>query len=180
MVGPAAVKCQLTLSPATQDVGASATQFTVAVAAGRECAWTSRSDAAWTQAAPASGQGDGTLTLNVASNTQQSARTANVVVNDTALRITQAAVPAPCTYSISPGSRSFADSGGNGSFTLQTGSSCSWTSSVSVSWITVLSAPSGTGPATFTYLVARNQGKPDRSGTITVAGRTHTVTQDGR
>ena len=180
MVGPAAVKCQLTLSPATQDVPAAATQVTVAVTAERECAWTSRSDASWTQAAPATGQGDGTLTLNVGANSQQSARTATVVVNDASTLIRQAAAVAPCSYSISPGSRSFSDSGSSGSFTLQTGSGCSWTSSVSVSWITVLSPPSGSGPATFTYLVARNQGKPTRTGTISVAGQTHTVTQDGR
>jgi hypothetical protein len=180
MVGPGAVKCELTLSATTQAVPASASQITVAVGAGRECAWSSRSDAAWTQVAPASGQGDGTLTLNVGANTQQSGRTANVIVNDVSILITQAAAPTPCSYAMTPVSRHFSDPGGTGTFTLQTGSGCSWTSLVSVSWITLVSPPSGTGPATFTYLVARNQGKPDRSGTITVAGQTHTVAQDGR
>jgi hypothetical protein len=179
MTGPGAVKCQIALSAATQDVPAAASQFTVGVDATRECAWDSHTDTSWAQASPATGQGEATLTVSVSSNTQQSVRTGTVFVNDAALKVTQAAAPAPCSYSLSPTTRSFSENGGTGTFAVQTGPTCPWTASVGVSWI-VVSNPNGTGPATVIYVVERNQSHNSRSATISVAGRSHLVTEAGR
>jgi hypothetical protein len=178
MTGPGAVKCQITLSASGQDVPATASQFTVNVDATRDCAWNSQSDASWTQTSPASGQGEATLTVSVGTNTQQSTRAATVFVNDASLKVTQAAAAAACSYTLSPTSRSFSENGGTGTFAVQTGSSCPWSASVAVSWITI-SNPGGTGPATVTYVVERNQSKNSRSATISAGGRSHLVTEAG-
>lgn len=84
-----------------------------------------------------------------------------------------------CTYSISPTSLSFASTGGNGSVTVTTSSSCTWTATTTDSWITITSGSTGTGNGTVSYTVANNPGSSQRTGTITIAGQTHTVAQSG-
>ena len=52
---------------------------------------------------------------------------------------------------------------------------CNWTAVSNASWITITSPASGNGNGTVTYSVARTTTR--RSGTMTIAGRTFTVTQ---
>jgi M6 family metalloprotease-like protein len=62
-----------------------------------------------------------------------------------------------CTYSISPPSQSFSSAAGTGSVSVTaSGTSCSWTASSGVSWVTITSGASGTGNGTVTYSVAAN------------------------
>src|SRR5439155_1078934 len=58
-----------------------------------------------------------------------------------------------------------------------TGTSCSWTAVSNVSWITITGGASGTGIGTVTYSVATNSGSTARTGTLTIAGQTVTITQ---
>jgi len=83
----------------------------------------------------------------------------------------------PCTYSIDPPSRIFPPSGGPGSISVFAPSFCSWTPSGSASWITITSG-SGSGDGTVRYSVSANTGISVRSAVITVADKSHTVTQD--
>ncbi|HKR15391.1 MAG TPA: Calx-beta domain-containing protein [Pyrinomonadaceae bacterium] len=53
------------------------------------------------------------------------------------------------------------------------------TSGGQTAWITVTSGSSGTGNGTVNYSVASNTGASQRTGTITVNGQVHTVTQAG-
>src|SRR5206468_9799643 len=46
-----------------------------------------------------------------------------------------------------------------------------------VSWITITGGASGTGIGTVTYSVATNTGASPRTGTLTIAGQTVTITQ---
>jgi len=84
-----------------------------------------------------------------------------------------------CSYSISPTSQSFSDSGGTGSVNITTQGDCVWTASSSASWITITSGSSGTGSGTVNYSVASNTSTSPRSGIMTIAGRTFVVSQDG-
>ncbi len=81
-----------------------------------------------------------------------------------------------CTYAISPTSRSFSSAGGSGTISVSTQAGCSWTATESASWISITTGSSGSGSGTVSYQVDPNTG-PARSASITVAGRTHTVTQ---
>ena len=87
--------------------------------------------------------------------------------------------PAGCTYAISPASQSAGSSGGPGTVSVTTSSGCAWTAASNVSWITLTSNSSVTGPGTVNYSVSAISGTASRTGTITVAGRTFTVTQSG-
>lgn len=83
---------------------------------------------------------------------------------------------ATCTYTINPINASFPAEGGTGTFNVTTQSSCAWTATSSTStWLT-LSTASGTGSGSVSYTVAVNPGAV-RTGTITIASQTFTVTQ---
>lgn len=84
---------------------------------------------------------------------------------------------AQCSYSVSPTTVSVPSTGSAGSIVVITGSSCAWTAVSSVNWITVTSNASATGLASSNYTVAANPAGGTRVGTLTVAGRTVTITQ---
>lgn len=83
-----------------------------------------------------------------------------------------------CTYSLTPASATIGGAGGSGSFTVTTfpTTGCNWTAVSNANWITTGSSSGGGGTASYT--VAANFGSA-RSGTLTVAGQTFTVTQAG-
>jgi hypothetical protein len=81
-----------------------------------------------------------------------------------------------CGFTINPVSQSYAASGGSGSVSVTTAAGCSWTATSNAGWITITSGASGSGNGTVNYNVATNTGAA-RTGTITIAGQTFTVTQ---
>ena len=84
-----------------------------------------------------------------------------------------------CTYSISPTSASYAAAGGTGSVSVTAGAGCNWTAVSNATFITITSGSSGTGNGTVNFSVAANAGSTSRTGTLTIAGLTFTVTQAG-
>ena len=60
---------------------------------------------------------------------------------------------------------------------VSTTSACSWTASSNASWITITSGASGSGNGSLAYSFAANTGD-SRTGTLTIAGQTYTVTQE--
>ncbi|MGD0230427.1 MAG: C1 family peptidase [Syntrophorhabdales bacterium] len=100
-----------------------------------------------------------------------------------AIGYTMSAPPASCTYSISSAGTTIPITGGTGTISVYTaGSNCKWTATSSEPWIQVTSGASGTGNGTVSFSVSpnsptANQGAPSRTGAISVAGYTHTVTQ---
>jgi hypothetical protein len=82
-----------------------------------------------------------------------------------------------CTYTINPQNEAFTAFGGSGSVQVTAGNGCAWAAVSNSSWITVTSGSSGTANGTVQYAVAQNSSPRGRSGTLTVAGNTVTVTQ---
>ncbi len=74
------------------------------------------------------------------------------------------------------GVKSFASSGGTATVPVSAAGTCHWTAVSNAAWIAIGSPGSGQGNGSFNYSVAKNTGAR-RTGTITVAGRTYTVTQ---
>ncbi|MBL8189997.1 MAG: hypothetical protein JNK38_18425 [Acidobacteria bacterium] len=85
-----------------------------------------------------------------------------------------------CSYSITPTSQLVNATGGLGNINLMTANGCPWTAVSNASWITITSGASGSGPGLIGFTVAANSAAGDRTGTITVAGQTFTVTQSGQ
>src|SRR6218665_926583 len=61
--------------------------------------------------------------------------------------------------------------------TVTTGPSCIWTAASNVEWITVTSEASAIGSGNVSYSYTENTSLASRTGTITIAGETYTVTQ---
>lgn len=84
---------------------------------------------------------------------------------------------APCATSTSSVSKFFPATGGEDTVTVTAG--CSWQAVSNASWITITSPDSGTGNGTVSYLVRDNLTGAPRTGSMTIAGITFTVTQAG-
>jgi hypothetical protein len=84
-----------------------------------------------------------------------------------------------CTFSINPTSDHPSKNPQTGvTINVTAGAGCTWTAVSNDTWITVLTGASGTGNGTVTFSVSNNSTGSNRTGTITIAGRTFTVTQD--
>jgi hypothetical protein len=84
---------------------------------------------------------------------------------------------APCATSTSSVSKFFPETGGEDTITVTAG--CSWQAVSNATWITITSPDSGTGNGIISYLVRDNLTGAPRTGTMTIAGITFTVTQAG-
>ena len=84
-----------------------------------------------------------------------------------------------CVYSIDPLNNSFTSIGGEGSVNVTAPGGCDWTAASNASWLTIISALNGSGNETVSYVVRDNFGGAPRTGTLTIAGRTFTITQSG-
>jgi hypothetical protein len=168
--------CAYSISPTNHSVGPGFSTGTVALTTADACSWTTVSSAAWlTVTQGASGSGNGVIAYSVLENSG-SARTATLTIAGQVFTLSQAAVVAPCTYAISPTSQTVPAPGGSGTVNVTTTSGCAWTASSNVPWITLTSGATGTGNGSVTFNVGINTGA-SRSGTLTIAGQTFTVTQ---
>jgi Zn-dependent metalloprotease len=106
----------------------------------------------------------------------------SAVGNDGTTHTAATNVPADCsgtcTFSINPTSASFAAAGGTASVTVTKAAGCTWSATSNSSFITITSGTPGSGNGTVNYSVAANTGTA-RTGTMTIAGQTFTVTQAG-
>ena len=82
-----------------------------------------------------------------------------------------------CTYAVAPTTQNVAATGGTGTVTVTTTSDCGWTAASNVPWIRVTAGTPGSGNGTASYTVAANIASAPRTGTLTIAGQTVTVTQ---
>ena len=170
--------CRYVLTPANQTVGASGGESTVTMAAGPECAWTATTDVGWiTLTQPVSGSGNAILSFTVAPN-GGAQRAGSITVAGQRATITQPALASPCSYSISPTSQNISATGGPGTpiNVVSSRGDCTWSAHSNVSWIAVTSDSNGVGNGSVTFNVAANTGAA-RTGTLSVAGGTFTVSQ---
>ncbi len=172
-----ATGCSIALKPTSASIGSGASTGAVGVSGGPGCTWTAVSgDPSWlTITSGGSGSGDGTVNYSAAANTAAE-RTAALTIGGVTFTVTQAA--AVCTYSINPASQSIGVNGGSGAqISVDVSpSNCAWTARSNDSWLTITQGENGNGNVRFT--AAANSG-PQRVGTLTIAGHTHTVTQAG-
>jgi len=88
--------------------------------------------------------------------------------------------PTTCNYSISPGSVAINATSATLTITVTTtGSSCAWTAETASPFITILSGANGVGSGTVLIAIPDNDTAAPRTGTVTIAGQTFTVTQAG-
>jgi Viral BACON domain len=188
-----AAPCLFSIDPEQRTLTADANTNSFTVETHEACKWTARSTAEWiTLTAGVDGAGNGTVAYRVTSN-GGSTRTGTVTVgNGTHTVIQQNAAsgpspspappapppPPPCTYAISPTSRNVGAAGGpGGTVTVTTAAHCLWTATSNASWLIITSGATGTGNGSVGFAADFNGTGSPRSGTLTIAGRTFTVSQ---
>ena len=169
--------CTYAISPTALNFNSGGGSASVAVTAGSGCAWAAASNSSFiTITAGSSGTGNGTVSYSVAANPNTSARSGTMTIAGQTFTVTQDA--APCTYSIAPTAQSFTSAAGTGSVAVTAPAGCAWTAtSNNPSFITITAGASGSGSGTVSYSVTANTTNSSRTGTLTVAGQTFTVTQ---
>ncbi|HMV83022.1 MAG TPA: BACON domain-containing carbohydrate-binding protein [Blastocatellia bacterium] len=84
-----------------------------------------------------------------------------------------------CSFAIAPQAQTVAAIGGSGVVTVNSAAGCAWTAAGNAGWIKVTAGESGAGTGTVSYSVEANPGTAQRTGTMTIAGQTFTITQPG-
>lgn len=171
--------CSYSISPPSASLPAieGSGSFTVTTAAG--CAWSATSSDGWlTVVGGSTGSGSGTVFFAVAPNFAPLPRTATISVQTQGFAVTQAGATS-CIYVLSPSTVSLTSYGGSGIVTVTTQAGCTWSATSSANWITITAGATGTGSGSFSYSVPDNTLSTGRSGTVSVADRTLTVSQAG-
>src|SRR5436309_8968152 len=167
-VNPVAAACTYSISPTNRVHGYGATTNSVSVTTISGCAWTVANTNNWiTILSPTNGLGPGSVSYAVDANLSVNWRTGVVMIADQFLTLSQQ--PTPCTYSISPTNRVHGYGAATNSVSLTTASGCAWTVVNTNSWITILSATSGTGCRSVTYAVDDNPNAKGRTGVVVIA-----------
>jgi hypothetical protein len=169
--------CTFDASPRTPSVDNAGGEVAIHVTTSApSCAWTATSGVPWITVAAGSGTGEGNARFTVANNTG-AARNGALTVAGIAITVTQSAAPAGCTFTLSPTSQAVAAGGDDERVTVDASTnSCAWTAVSNASWITITAGNSRTGDGDVRYTVAANTDGA-RTGTMTIAGATFTVTQ---
>jgi hypothetical protein len=175
---PSQTKCQVTLAAPSSTIGAGGGPGSVSVTTSPECPWDVSAGVNWVSGlAPTSGQGNGTVSFQVAPNPMPSVREGDIIVNDARMRVSQQA--AACQFAVQPDSLAVAAAGGAEQVAVATASGCSWTAATEVGWIDFSTPVTGTGDGAVGISIATNPGLAPRAGTIVVGGQRVAVTQAG-
>lgn len=172
--------CLVEIAPAGQSFGAAGgTGGPITVTTTATCAWTARTTDTWiTLSGNSGGTGNGSVSFAVAANSG-AARTGTITIGGATFTVSQAAtVPPSCSFTIAPTNLSISAAGGAGPpITVTAGTGCSWTAGSNVTWITITGGATGSGNGNVTFTVDPNTATVERSGALTIAGQTFTVTQ---
>ncbi len=162
---PTGATCQFSQNPVTVPAnGSVSTSLTVTVPAG-------------TVAGPYSLRVVGSGTVSQGS-VQNSKGLASVLATTTVSNFQNLSLTVPsCDFALSSQSISL-DAGANTRTVDVSGTTgCAWNASSNAAWINVTSNANGSGNGLVFYSVAANTGTASRTGTVTIAGQTLTITQ---
>jgi hypothetical protein len=168
--------CSYSMSPPDQSFGVAGGSGSVAVSVVPGCDWTGTSNDSWITVNSGGGNGNGALSYAVAPNDTTSQRSGSITIAGQSVTITEDGIH--CSYSINPRDQSFGVAGGSGSVAVSVDPACGWMGASHDSWIT-LNSGGGNGDGALSYVVASNDTATQRWGSITIAGQSVTITEDG-
>jgi hypothetical protein len=143
---------------------------------GTNCQWNASADMPWASLSATGGTGNADITVSVTSNAASTTgRNAAIAINGQSVALTQQGTT--CTYALQSETGSVPGTGGAGAVGILATSICSWTPVTNnPDWLTVTSAgSSGNGDVRFN--ATANPTAATRTGQLTIAGLTYTVTQ---
>jgi Putative binding domain, N-terminal/Viral BACON domain len=170
------VPCTVTVATASMSMAAAAGTSSQIVTTGAGCAWTAGSSAAWlTVVSAARGTGPGTVTIAVTANAAASPRSGTLTIGDHTVLVTQSGTP--CTVGVTPTAQAAGAAAGSGTIAVTAGPGCGWTATSGAAWLTIASGATGSANGTVAYNIVANTIASSRVGTLSIGGRTVTVSQ---
>lgn len=171
------VTCSVSVSPGSTSVGDAGGPGSLDVTTSDQtCSWSVASNDSWISIASATtGLGNATVSFATTDNSTSAPRSGSISIGATTVVVTQAGES--CNYDVAPTSHTFTAGSGAGSVSVAAPAGCSWSVSSSVAWVSP-GATSGTGSASVSFSVSANGAGSARSGVLTVAGRSVSITQN--
>jgi hypothetical protein len=167
--------CAYTLAPGSQSVPAAGGTAKVDVTTSSLCAWTAVSTVPWiVVTSGAASVGTGAVEMTVAAN-PGAPRSGVVTVAGQSFTINQAS---GCSFTVSPESIAAPAAGTTARVDVSAAAGCAWTASSEASWITVTAGAAGSGVGQVDLAIAANSGSNARTGSVMIAGRTVSVSQE--
>lgn len=168
--------CSLDVSPLSISLPAGGGIASTTVGNPQNCAWTAVSAVPWiTVTGGANGSLTGAVGLSVQPNTGAQ-RTGTVAVAGRTVNVVQQA-GTNCPALLSPDRVVYQSIGGSGSISVN--SPCQWTASSNATWLHITSGSPGQGLGSVSFVVDANTSGTARSATLTAAGQTAAVFQQG-
>ena len=164
---------QTSIDIANRTVDPSAQTYPIQVTS--NTSWTVTEALDWVTLSPASGTGDGTVTVSVSENPSTNSRNGTLTIGGQSHDLTQQGVPA--VFALDPTENEVAPTAT--SYTIELTSNTDWTVTEALPWANV-SPASGFGDATLTVTVEANPTTTPRSGDIAVGSAAHELTQRGQ
>ena len=182
---PPPTACAVSLSPPTQTVPTGGSTFDIQVSTAAGCQWQASLDVPWLSfGSGTSGQGNGTVRVNAASNSSAGRNGRVTVTTSTASAATDVSQggTTACSYSVNPTNFNVIAAGGSVVANVTTSAGCTWTSASNSPFVTISSGTSGNGGGSVVLQVANNTGSA-RNGSARVSwlggGQDLTVAQSG-
>jgi hypothetical protein len=182
-VGQEGSPCRFQLDRVRAQIASDVTSLDINVQGPTGCGWTAASEADWIAVTQgAQGSGPGRVTIRALAN-PGAARVGSVLIAGIRFELTQGMVGGPpppppgCAYALVPASAQLDSTAAGGTVSLSTSGGCAWTGTSDQPWLSIVSAPSGTGSAQISYSVTSNSTSATRSGHITVETAVFTVQQ---
>ena len=164
---------EVTITTVSKEVGKEGGAYSVNT--GGSGTWTATTKANWITLNRASGEAGVSCIYVVGANFSTDARTATIDIAGNTFTVYQTGYDAI----ISPNAGTADYEGGSGTVEVTVDAGVSWTAKSNAGWLSVKPA-SGTSVGQVTYTVASyTNATTPRTGTITIAGKTFTVTQTG-
>src|SRR5262249_27691907 len=139
------------------------------------CPWVASSNASWLTLPVPSGTGTQTIAFNATANSGTTARSATLNVAGQNIVISESGPV--CDYSLRSGTASIPFGGGSSTAGVVTAVGCPWTASSNAPFVSITTGPSSSGADDVSFTVQPNTTGTDRTGTLTIAGLTFTITQ---
>ena len=165
--------CAYILEPAAYAAPAAGGASAVTVRAGPGCGWNASSASEWiTITAGQGGNGSGEVRFTVAANAGPG-RNGGLRIADQVLSVTQSS---GCSFTLNPSTVSVVAAPSTGVIQVSTAQGCTWSATSAAPWITIPQGSSGSGNGQVQFAAAANAG-PAREGSLSIGGRSVTVTQ---
>jgi hypothetical protein len=171
------LSCAYTVALETSGTGAFSDQIDV-YPSSQQCTWTASPQVSWISVTSgASGTGNGVVKFAMQPSTQVTSRMGGLSIAGQTFQFVQDA-GVSCGYTVSPTSVSAAKAGGAVSLSVTSPTGCSWSAASSATWLALSAGTTaGNGSGKTSLTVQPNTTGAARSGTVTIGGKTTTITQ---